>query len=132
AVAAGKVDMIVSAIFITDERRQSINFSDPYYEEGARAFGLKKNIAAYDAAGADPGAGVPFSTRLAASFHNNIIQEKRYLLLWDGLKATVFISIFATALGTLLGALVCYMRMAKRRVLTVPARIYIGIMRGMP
>ncbi len=34
AVAAGKVDMIVSAIFITDERKQSINFSDPYYEEG--------------------------------------------------------------------------------------------------
>ena len=25
--------MIVAAIFITDERKQSINFSDPYYEE---------------------------------------------------------------------------------------------------
>src|SRR5688572_2689331 len=46
AVATGKVDMIVSAIFITDERKLSIDFSDPYYEEGTKAFGLKKNIAA--------------------------------------------------------------------------------------
>src|SRR6185436_19310542 len=59
-------------------------------------------------------------------------QEKRYLLLWDGLKATVLISIFATILGTMLGALVCYMRMAKRRVLNVPARVFISIVRGTP
>jgi His/Glu/Gln/Arg/opine family amino acid ABC transporter permease subunit len=132
AVAAGKVDMIVSAIFITDERKQSINFSDPYYEEGTKVFGLKKNIAAYDTSGADSGPELPFVTRVAASFHSNIIQEKRYLLLWDGLKATVLISIFATILGTLLGALICYMRMAKRRALSVPARVFISIVRGTP
>jgi len=53
AVATGKVDMIVAAIFITDERKQSINFSDPYYEEGTKAFGLRKNIAAYETATVD-------------------------------------------------------------------------------
>ncbi|HEY8157068.1 MAG TPA: amino acid ABC transporter permease [Methylobacter sp.] len=42
------------------------------------------------------------------------------------------ISIFATLLGTLLGALVCFMRMSKRTVLNLPARIYINILRGMP
>src|SRR6185436_14225413 len=113
-----------------DERRQSINFSDPYYEEATKVFGLKKNIVAYEAA--DAGPAEPFLTRVASSFHNNIIHEKRYLLLWDGLKATVLISIFATILGTLLGALICYMRMAKTRVLSVPARVYINVMRGMP
>ena len=132
AVSAGKVDMIVSAIFITDERKLSINFSDPYYEEGTRVFGLKKNIAAYDTASAGAGQRRPFLTRVAASFHSNIIQEQRYLLLWDGLKATVLISICATVLGTLLGALICYLRMAKQRVLSVPARIYISIVRGTP
>src|SRR6185295_17693402 len=85
AVATGKVDMIVAAIFITDERKQSINFSDPYYEEATKVFGLKKSIAAYDTTDAGPAA--PFLTRAASSFHNNIIHEKRYLLLWDGLKA---------------------------------------------
>jgi polar amino acid transport system substrate-binding protein len=130
AVATGKVDMIVAALFITDERRQSIDFSDPYYEEATRVFGLKKNIAAYDTAG--DGSALPFITELRESFHRNIIHEKRYLLLWDGLAATVVISIFATLLGTLLGALVCYMRMSKRGVLNVFARVYIDIMRGVP
>ena len=132
AVATGKVDMIVAAIFITDERKQSINFSDPYYEEATRVFGLKKHIAAYGTSITDSDSGLPFLERAAASFHSNIIHEKRYLLLWDGLKATVLISIFATILGTLLGALVCYMRMAKARALSVPARVYINLMRGMP
>src|SRR5262249_13196506 len=32
ANASGKVDMIAASIFITDERRQRIDFSDPYFE----------------------------------------------------------------------------------------------------
>jgi polar amino acid transport system substrate-binding protein len=130
AVATGKVDMILSAIFITEERKQSIDFSDPYYEEATRAFGLKKNIAAYD--GADTDSGLSFFAEVGESFRRNILHEKRYLLLWDGLEATVLISIFATLLGTLLGVLVCYMRMSKRRVLNVTARVYIDVMRGVP
>ncbi len=132
AVTTGKVDMIIAALFITDERKQSIAFSDPYYEEATRVFGLKKNIAAYGTSLTDSESGLPFWTRAAASFHSNIIHEKRYLLLWDGLVATVLISIFATILGTLLGAVICYMRMARSRVLNVPARMYIGLLRGMP
>ena len=131
AVASGKVDMIVSAIFITEERKQSIAFSDPYYEEATKVFGLKRNIAAYD----DPGDGVPpqsFLTRVADSFYNNIVHERRYLLLWDGLVATVLISVFATLLGTALGALVCYMRMSKWRLMNVPARLFISLLRGVP
>ena len=130
AVATGKVDMIVSAIFITDERKLSINFSDPYYEEGTKVFALKTNIAAYDRAGA--AARPSFQTRVVDSFHRNIIQEKRYLLLWEGLKVTLVISVFATILGTLLGAVVCGMRMSKRRMLRGPARVYIGLVRGVP
>ena len=42
AVSTGKVDMIIAAIFITDERKQSINFSDPYYEEGTKALRFKE------------------------------------------------------------------------------------------
>jgi polar amino acid transport system substrate-binding protein len=132
SVSTGKADMIISALFITDERKQSINFSDPYYEEGTRVFGLKKNIAAYDSGSGATGAELSFLDKAAASFHSNIIREQRYLLLWDGLKATVIISIFATILGTLLGALICFMRMSKQPVLNLPAKAYIGVMRGVP
>ncbi|OEU75322.1 MAG: hypothetical protein BA874_01215 [Desulfuromonadales bacterium C00003068] len=66
------------------------------------------------------------------SFRINILHENRYLLILDGLKTTVIISIVATIMGTLLGALVCYMRMSKKFALRLPAKIYISIMRGTP
>jgi polar amino acid transport system substrate-binding protein len=131
AVASGKVDMIINSIFITDERKQSIHFSDPYYEEGVLAFGLKKNISAYDGI-ADTGPAMTFSERITRSFHNNIIAEQRYLLLWDGLKTTLIIAIGSALFGTLLGALICWMRMSPAPALHWPARAIIGFLRGIP
>ncbi len=54
------------------------------------------------------------------------------MLIWDGLKTTVLISVLATLFGSLLGALICYMRMSPRLLLNLPARIYINVLRGMP
>jgi polar amino acid transport system substrate-binding protein len=74
----------------------------------------------------------PFFTKIVNSFESNIIFEKRYLLILSGLKTTVIISVLATVLGTLLGGLVCYMRMSPKLLLNLPARIYISVMRGTP
>ena len=73
-----------------------------------------------------------FLQSITSSFRSNIIQENRYLLIWDGLKTTVAISVLATIFGTLLGAVVCFMRMSKNSVLNLTARIYISILRGTP
>jgi len=132
AVSTGKVDLIASSIYVTEERKKQIDFSDPYYEMGTNVFALKKNIAAFDDSGEAKGRSMPLLTRIANSFYSNIILENRYLLIWDGLKTTVIISIFSTFFGTLLGALICFMRMSKRTVLNLPARLYINILRGMP
>jgi polar amino acid transport system substrate-binding protein len=69
---------------------------------------------------------------MAASFRSNILTERRYLLLWDGLKATAIISMLSTIFGTALGALICYMRMSSVAVLREPARLYIAALRGTP
>jgi polar amino acid transport system substrate-binding protein len=58
--------------------------------------------------------------------------ENRYLLIVDGLKVTIIISLLSVIFGTLLGALVCLMRMVKNRVLRNIARVYISILRGTP
>jgi His/Glu/Gln/Arg/opine family amino acid ABC transporter permease subunit len=130
AVSTGKIDMIASTLIITEERMRQIAFTDPYYEIGMSAFALRENIAAYEAA---PAAGaMPFLRRLANSFRSNILQENRYRLILSGLGTTVVISVCATCFGSLLGALVCFMRMSKRSVLNVPARAYIAILRGTP
>ena len=134
ATAGGKVDMIAAVMAITEERKKQIAFSDPYYELGAYIFALKKNLATDSSSETTVTAkGIPeFLRHIAAGFHGNILHEKRYLLILDGLKTTVIISILATLFGTLLGAVVCMMRMSKKTLLTAPARMYIAILRGTP
>ncbi len=80
---------------------------------------------------ADPEA-PSFASGVATSFRNNIIQENRFLLILDGLRTTVVISVFATLFGTLLGALVCFMRMSRNRISSSIARVYISVLRGTP
>jgi polar amino acid transport system substrate-binding protein len=124
--------MISSSIFITEERKKLIDFSDPYYEEQTRVFALKSNIAAFGPSTAATRTKTGFFASVATSFRSNIIEERRYLLIWDGLKTTVLISIFSTIFGTLLGAVVCFMRMSRLRIFSGPAKLYISIIRGTP
>lgn len=126
ALQSGKVDMIISGMTATEERRQSINFTLPYFAN-AQVMLVRKADAANATAGSPS-----WLQGISASFQSNIIHEKRYLLIWDGLKTTVTISICATIFGTLLGALICFMRMSNSSILNLPARAYIAILRGTP
>ncbi|MEN3951840.1 ABC transporter substrate-binding protein/permease [Iodidimonas sp. SYSU 1G8] len=123
ALQSGKIDLIVTGMSATDERRKYVDFSDSYYLNGQVVL---------TSSGTGPAHGGSFIQRVADSFHGNIIHEKRYLLIWDGLKVTVMLSILATVFGTALGALVCFMRMSRSALLSVPAKIYISVLRGMP
>ncbi len=71
-------------------------------------------------------------TSLSDSFYNNLIAENRYKMILDGLQVTLVITFFATVLGTLLGGLVCWMRMSRRAWLRQVAKVYIDLMRGTP
>jgi polar amino acid transport system substrate-binding protein len=134
ALQSGKIDFALANFNVTEERKKLITFSLPYIENDISA--LVRRPAPPDQV--QPGNGTaaakraPFLAGIASSFQSNIIQEKRYLLIWDGLKTTVVISVAATIFGTLLGALICFMRMSGKAVLNLPARVYIAILRGTP
>jgi len=132
AVSTGKVDMVTSTLMVTEERKKQIDFSDVYYEMGTNVFALKKNIVS-PSAGAETKPSQPtFLQSVSNSFHSNILLEKRYLLIWDGLVVTFLIAVLSSIFGTLLGALVCFMRMSKKAFLNIPAKVYISILRGTP
>lgn len=137
ALQSGKIDFALSNFNVTEERKKLVSFSLPYVENDISAL-VKRSRQPNPAAAqgmSDPKTLVesfPFLKSVANSFYSNIIQENRYLLLWDGLKTSVVISIFAAVFGTLLGALVCYMRMSKTSVLNLPAKVFISIVRGTP
>lgn len=133
SLASGKTDVIISSMFVTPERMERIDFSEPYYSTENYAFTLRKHLATTASATPPPQAAEEsFWSSVSRSFYSNIIHEDRYLMLLDGLKVTMVLSVLATLFGTVLGALVCFMRMSKRAWLQIPAKIYIAIIRGVP
>ena len=66
------------------------------------------------------------------SFYDNLIAENRYQMILDGLQVTLLITLCAALLGTLLGGLVCWMRMSRSKWLQQVAKVYIELMRGTP
>ncbi len=61
-----------------------------------------------------------------------LIADGAWLTILRGLLATVKISVLALVFGTLLGALICAMRMSGIKPLRVLARVYIAVLRGSP
>ena len=139
ALAAGKIDMIVSNLSITPERALRVDFSRSYFDERTEAVVARRNLAAShpaatpaSAARTEPARPVGWLAMLEDSLHANFITEQRWKLILDGLGATVVISVAATLFGTLLGALVCYLRLSARRPLRAIGIGYIGLVRGLP
>ncbi|HPS12820.1 MAG TPA: ABC transporter permease subunit, partial [Prolixibacteraceae bacterium] len=131
ALAAGKADMITDGICINAERAKQIDFSDTYAKFRTSVIAAKKNLAGYSEEEAKP-VKKSFFQSVSESFHNNIVLENRYLLIIDGLKVTIIISILAAILGTLIGGLICFMKMSKNKILSITANLYISLIRGTP
>ncbi len=137
ALQSGKIDLALANFNVTEERKQLVLFSQPYISNDISILVRKPSPTAAApitdvTADLHWSAAIPYLPGIIDSFRSNILEERRYLLIWEGLKVTVIISIFSTLFGTLLGALICYMRMSTSRLLRAPAAIYISIMRGTP
>ena len=131
AVAAGQVDIASSGFLITAERGESVLFSDPYYTS-ISVIATRKDVNLTGEPSAVTKAAQGIIGGITDSFYRNIIAEKRYMLIWDGLKATFAIAFFSTLFGTMVGAAVCYLRMSRSKFWQWAARVYIDIMRGTP
>jgi polar amino acid transport system substrate-binding protein len=67
SLAVGKIDMIMSRLSITEERRAKVDFSTPYDHEYSAALVLKKNLApTRGAAGGESQAHAPLSSATSA------------------------------------------------------------------
>lgn len=122
ALQSGLADVWSGCIFITEERAEKVLFTKPYYQCHAAYFVLDKGAAANSS----------FWTGIKDSFYSNLIEEDRWQFLVDGLYETMVIAVLSLLLGTLLAAIICWMRMNKRRWLRMVAATYIDIMRGVP
>ncbi|MDQ8159550.1 MAG: ABC transporter permease subunit [Gemmatimonadota bacterium] len=132
ALISGKVDVIIADMYITEERQKSIDFSDPYFAQANVAFTNKVNTVAPSTGAAPAATRASWIDGIVSSFQSNIMQEKRYLLIWDGLTTTTLIAVLSALFGTVLGALICFMRLSSRALLRLPAQAFIAVLRGTP
>lgn len=129
ALISNKIDLGANSIMVTEERAKQILFSDGYFTTTSGMLALKSNLV-------DPGVNKvvkkSFLVKVKESFENNIVREKRYILIFDGLKVTFIITVLAALFGTILGGLICSFRMSKRKSLRLIGKGYIAFFRGIP
>lgn len=122
AIQSGKADMIASNLAYTAERAQKVNYS-PMYFANPQVFCVPSDVKVNKD---------HFWNSLKSSYKNNVVKEKRYLLIWNGLKTTLVIAFFAGVFGSLLAVGICALRMSRRRVLRSLAVVYVTLFRGIP
>lgn len=69
---------------------------------------------------------------LSEILYKILIQGGSYMTILKGLNVTVQISLFSLIFGTLLGAVICALRMSKIRIINTIAAAYIVLLRGSP
>ena len=93
-VTTGKYDIGTGAITITEERAQSVNFSDSH---------LTVDVVMVTKADEDTEVKVSFWNDVKESFHKTFIRESRWKLIAQGIGVTLLISVSAIILGSLFG-----------------------------
>ncbi len=147
AVETEKLDLAVGNLDKTPERAETMLFSDDYINCPAGLMVLKERWGDLENAApknADTAKGaesdeeivtvenMTFCQRLRHSFHKNFIFEGRWRLFVHGLVVTVYITLIAAFLGTILAFIQCCMRRSKCAWLRYPAKFFIAVMQGTP
>ena len=124
-VTAGSYDIGIAGFTITEERKESVDFTDPYHQE---------EIIFVVSGEEDSSAGIFSSVK--ESFEKTFIREDRWKLIVEGVITTLIISVFAVLGGTALGfGLYLLARSANQAVSKITkaaAKVYSKIIAGTP
>lgn len=123
-LAGEKYDLVCGGLYMTPERKESVNFSEPYM------------VADVVMASYGKSAQSSFLTSLYNSFEKTFIREARWKLILEGIITTLIISFFAVIGGSVLGFLLYLAARCKNKILSsfvkVFARVYSKIIAGTP
>ena len=125
-LASHTYDIVADSVTSSEERLENMYITDPlmkddYYLVVRRGSGLSKV----------PKASV-FISNIKDSFRRNFITEDRYKIMLTGLVTTVLLSLTAGIAGTLLGVVICFLRMRENPIERAFASLYIRLFRALP
>ncbi|MEG2176036.1 MAG: amino acid ABC transporter permease [Oscillibacter sp.] len=75
---------------------------------------------------------IAFWTDIGNKFYQAFFYADRWQLYLSGLGQTLSITAGAICISTLLGMVLCLMKLSKHRILRAPAQAYIDVIRGIP
>ena len=108
----------------TDERRLVVNFSEQYLDNPLILLKRKEGFSSIET--------LSFGERLKVSIERNLLLESRWKMILEGLRVSLIITFLAFILATVLGFLVCGLKMSKYKILRVIGSAYITVLRGTP
>ena len=123
AVEAGKADVGAAGMTVTEERKKNVDFSDSYTT-------AKQVIVV-------PGSDEATTLSFSEKFHQNFVEDNRYMYLLRGLGNTLVITLFALLIGIVFGSLIAIVRTTHDRngglnILNALAKVYLTVIRGTP
>ncbi len=119
-VITGKYDMGASGITMTGERKESVDFSEPY---------CTSDIVMV-IRGEDKDTG--FFESLKQSFEKNFIREDRWKMIVKGIGVTLLITVMAAIFGTMLGFAIYMICRYCGKIAVGIAKVYSRIIAGTP
>ena len=122
ALQTGQADIIASNLFVTEDRKKHMDFSQPYYVGHPAFFVLDENATS---TGSSIG-------KLKDTFIQTFVTEKRWKLITDGLLVTLAITLLSILLGTILGVVYCQMALSRSKLLRDITKVYNFIIQGIP
>ena len=123
AVQSGKCDIACCSIAVTEERKESMLFSEPDYTGGTALLVMKD--AAADSGGS-------FLSAIADSFQKTFIRENRWQLFLQGIGTTMLITVLSILFGTALGFGVFMLCRNGNPVANAITRFCVWLVQGMP
>ena len=138
SVSSGKCDLGIGCIARTEERMQSVNYSDTIYA-GASVLGYLSSDSGAASGGSKAagsseadGSGGSFFGSLKESFEKTFIREDRWKLFMQGIGTTLLITALAILFGTLLGFCVFMVCRKGNRAANRITDFFVWLINGMP
>lgn len=130
-LVAGIYDIAANEVVITEERKESVNFSVPYIR-GPVVMIVNAEADADSTSAAETTDNNGFLESTADSFVKNFIREERWKLILKGIATTCLITVLSAISGTVLAFLICMFRRTGSRLANAVSDIYVKLMQGTP
>ena len=122
SVQSGKCDVGCCCISVTEERKESVLFSEPHYS-GGTALLVRRDVA-------DAGGG--FLSSVKDSFEKTFLRENRWKLFLQGIGTTMLITVLSIIFGTALGFGAFMLCRNGNPVANTVTRFCVWLVQGMP